>query len=135
MCQFNQHLITLNMTRSNIHIKLTNGKVLDCVADSSSAPEQGWIVENLLLPLLSLNDAEKELAMLTAYCAMNEKRANATYRYIISLTSKTVHFFEETYDYKKDKFRLGDDLTDRYQTYIESHQALGELLNEINTSK
>ncbi|SFT04861.1 penicillin-binding protein [Mucilaginibacter polytrichastri] len=123
------------MTRSNIHIKLTNGKVLDCVADSSSAPEQGWIVENLLLPLLSLNDAEKELAMLTAYCAMNEKRANATYRYIISLTSKTVHFFEETYDYKKDKFRLGDDLTDRYQTYIESHQALGELLNEINTSK
>jgi len=123
------------MTRSNIHIKLTNGKVIDCVADSSSAPEQGWIVENLLLPLLALNDAEKELAMLTEYCAMNEQRVNADYRYIISLTSKTVHLFEETYDYHKDKFRLGDDLTDRYHDYIASHQALGKLLNDINTSK
>ncbi len=35
------------MTRSNIHITLSNGKKLKCVADSSSAPEQGYIVEDL----------------------------------------------------------------------------------------
>jgi hypothetical protein len=48
------------MTRSNLHIKLSNGKSIICVADSSSAPEQGYIVEQILLPLLSFNDSEQE---------------------------------------------------------------------------
>ena len=47
------------MTRSNLYIKLTDGSNMNCVADSSSAPEQGFFVETLLLPLLALNDAEK----------------------------------------------------------------------------
>ena len=46
------------MTRSNLHIKLSNGKSIICVADSSSAPEQGYIVEQILLPLLSFDDSE-----------------------------------------------------------------------------
>ena len=47
------------MTRSNLHIKLSNGKSIICVADSSSAPEQGYIVERLFLPLLSLDTASR----------------------------------------------------------------------------
>jgi hypothetical protein len=123
------------MTRSNIHIKLSNGKIIDCVADSSSAPEHGWIVETLFLPLLTFNDAEKELALLTEYCAMNEQRVNADYRYIISLASKTVQFFEENYNYTKDRFFLGENLTYRYHDYIASHHALTDLLNHINHDK
>lgn len=123
------------MTRSNIHIKLSNGKIIDCVADSSSAPEHGWIVETLLLPLLSFNDPKKELALLTEYCAMNEQRVNADYRYIISLASKTVQFFEENYNYTKDRFFLGENLTYRYHDYIASHHALTDLLNQINHDK
>lgn len=120
------------MTRSNIHIKLTNGQIIDCVADSSSAPEQGWIVETLIIPLLALNNAEKELALLTEWCTMHEQRVNAVYRYIISLPSKTVHLFEENYSYSEDKFYLGDNITHRYDEYIASHNALGKLLNDIN---
>jgi hypothetical protein len=67
------------MTRSNLYITLSNGKQLKCVADSSSAPEQEYIVENLLLPLLAFDDAEKELAMLNELCTMYELRANAVY--------------------------------------------------------
>jgi hypothetical protein len=119
------------MTRSNIHIKLTNGKVIQCVADSSSAPENGWIVETLIIPLLSFNDAERELALLVKWCAMNEQRVNAVYRYIISLPSKTVHFFEENYSYSEDRFYLGDNITHRYDEYIASHNALGQLLSDI----
>lgn len=115
-----------------MHIKLTNGNIIQCVADSSSAPEQGWIVETLIIPLLALNDAEKELALITEWCTMNEQRVNAVYRYIISLSSKTVHFFEENYSYREDKFYLGDNITHRYDAYIASHNALGELLNDIN---
>ena len=120
------------MTRSNMHIKLSNGKIVQCVADSSSAPEHGWIVETLIIPLLALNDAEKELSLLTEWCAMNEQRVNAVYRYIISLPSKTVHFFEENYSYGQDKFYLGDNITHRYDEYIASHNALGRMLSDIN---
>ncbi|SRR5258708_33481077 len=106
------------MTRSNLHIKLSEGNNLICVADSSSAPEQGYFVETVLLPLLSLNDAEKELAHLTEHCTMNDRRANATYRYYINLQTKAVHFFEENYDYQKDKFSTGNNLTERYLDYL-----------------
>lgn len=47
------------MTRSNLHIKLSNGKSLICVADSSSAPEQGYIVERLFLPCYRLITASR----------------------------------------------------------------------------
>lgn len=76
------------MTRSNLHIKLSNGKSLICVADSSSAPEQGYIVERLFLPLLSLDNSEQEFAMLKEYCSMNDRRINADYRYTIDLVTK-----------------------------------------------
>ncbi|WP_426477524.1 hypothetical protein ACP3T3_20235 [Chryseobacterium sp. CBSDS_008] len=39
------------MTRSNLHITLSNGEEIICVADSSSAPEQGYFVEEILMPL------------------------------------------------------------------------------------
>lgn len=81
------------MTRSNLHIKLSNGKSIICVADSSSAPEQGYIVEHLLLPLLSLDDIEKEMYLLSEHCTMDERRINADYRYTIDLTTKEVKFF------------------------------------------
>lgn len=119
------------MTRSNLHIKLSNGNNINCVCDSSSAPEQGYFVENLLFPLLGLNEAEKELAMLIDTCAMNEQRANATYRYIINLQTKAVHFFEENYDYGKDKFYLGDNLTDRLLDYIDSVEALRMIFDQL----
>jgi hypothetical protein len=108
------------MTRSNLHIKLSNGKSLICVVDSSSAPEQGYIVEQLLLPLLSLDNSEQEMALLSEHCTMDERRANATYRYTIDLTTKEVRFFEEHYDYTKDTFRIGKDITERYCHYIKT---------------
>ncbi|MFA6084805.1 penicillin-binding protein [Mucilaginibacter sp.] len=108
------------MTRSNLYITLTNGKAIICVADSSSAPEQGYLVESLLLPLLSLSDADEELALLGAHCAMNELRTNATYRYEINLQTKTVEFFDEIYFYKTDIFRKGENLTRRYTIYLSS---------------
>lgn len=106
------------MTRSNLHIKLSNGKSVICVADSSSAPEQGYIVENLLLPLLSLYESEKELALLSEHCTMDERRTNATYRYTIDLIQKRVSLYEEHYDYSKDIFRKGRDITERYDNYV-----------------
>lgn len=108
------------MTRSNLPIRLSNGKLLICVAEGSSAPEQGYIAEQLILPLLTLNDPEKELALLQEHCTMNERRSNATYRYFINLKAKTVHFFEENYDAKSGSFFTGKDLTDRYHTYVNS---------------
>jgi hypothetical protein len=119
------------MTRSNLHIKLSNGLHIHCVCDSSSAPEQGYFVENLLFPLLGLNDSEKEVDFLTGLCAMYEHRANATYRYIINLQTKAVHFFEENYDYGKDKFYLGDNLTHRLMDYIDSIETLRELCDQL----
>lgn len=106
------------MTRSNLHIKLSNGKSIICVADSSSAPEQGYIVEHLLLPLLSLDDIEQEMFLLSEHCTMDERRINADYRYTIDLTTKEVKFFEEHYSYTKDNFRKGKDITERYNEYV-----------------
>ncbi|HRP43236.1 MAG TPA: hypothetical protein PLU27_00570 [Ginsengibacter sp.] len=60
------------MTRSNLHIKLSNGKSIICVADGSSAPEQGYIVEILLLPLLSLSNSEQEFCLLTQSALYDE---------------------------------------------------------------
>ncbi len=108
------------MTRSNLHIKLSNGKSLICVADSSSAPEQGYIVERLFLPLLSLDNSEQELEMLKEHCTMDERRTNANYRYLIDLTTKEVKFFEEHYSYTKDTFRKGKDITERYDEYLKT---------------
>ena len=108
------------MTRSNLHIKLSNGKSLICVADSSSAPEQGYIVERLFLPLLSLDNSEQELLMLKEYCTMDERRINAYYRYLIDLTTKEVKFFKEHFSYTKLNFRKGKDITKRYDIYLKS---------------
>lgn len=106
------------MTRSNLHIKLSNHETIICVADSSSAPEQGYIVENLFAPLLSLEDSEKELQLLSAHCTMDERRVNATYRYTIDLTKKEVRMFEEHYNYQTDTFRKGREITERYDSYL-----------------
>jgi len=108
------------MTRSNIHIKLSNGKIVDCVAEGSTAPEQGYIVQSLISPLLTLDNAENELELLEEHCTMDEQRVNATYRYIINLKTKAVHFFEENYNYNNDKFYTGADLTHRYFAYVET---------------
>ena len=106
------------MTRANLHIILTNGKKIKCVADSSSAPEQCYIVEQLILPILKLNNADKELLLLQQHCTMGEQRVNATYRYEISLLRKRVSLFEENYDFGKDKFERGEDITERYDQYL-----------------
>jgi hypothetical protein len=106
------------MTRSNLYIILSDGTYLSCVADSSSAPEQGYIVENLILPLFMLNDSKMELALLLEHCCMTELRINATYRYEINLQTKAVEFFEERYHYQSDTFTIGENLTDRYLTYL-----------------
>jgi hypothetical protein len=106
------------MTRSNLYITLTNGETINCVADSSSAPEQGYIVASLLLPLLSLNDANAELALLGEHCTMNELRTNASYRYEINLQTNGVAFFTERYFYKTGIFRRGENLTRRYTDYL-----------------
>ena len=108
------------MTRSNLHITFSNGKLIICVADSSSAPEQGYIVEKLLLPLLSINDSEKELTLLSEHCTMGERRINADYRYIIDLQTKEIRFFEEHYNYKRNSFRKGTDITKRYSDYVKN---------------
>jgi hypothetical protein len=120
------------MTRSNLYIKLSDGSNLTCVADSSSAPEQAYIVEHLFLPLFVINGAEKEREFLAEWCALYELRANAEYRYHINLQAKRVRFFEEHYDYQTEKFRLGKELTHRYNDYIASTEALSELLKQLN---
>jgi len=108
------------MTRSNLYITLTDGRKLQCVADSSSAPEQGYIVEQLLMPLLSFGNAEQELALIGEHCCIDELRINATYRYTIDLKKKEVCFYEENYDYKTDTFKKGRDLSTRYKNYQNS---------------
>ena len=106
------------MTRSNMYITLSDGYKISCVADSSSAPEQGCIVQSLLLPLLALDNSKKEMRLIQEHCTMNELRVNADYRYEIDLTTKTVAFFEERYFHKTDVFRRGENLTDRYDAYL-----------------
>ena len=106
------------MTRSNLHITLTNGEFLKCVADSSSAPEQGYFLEQVILPLLSLHDAEAELALIREHCTMAEQRIGAAYRWEIDLDARTIRFYEENYNSAKDTFRKGLDLTGRYLSYL-----------------
>ncbi|WP_211166355.1 hypothetical protein [Mucilaginibacter robiniae] len=106
------------MTRSNLHITLSNGERMQCVADSSSAPEQGYIVEQLLLPLLSLKNAETELTLLQEHCTMQEQRSNATYRYEINLPAQNITLYEEIYMAAKGTFKRGLDLTGRYLSYL-----------------
>lgn len=120
------------MTCTNLHIKLTNGSHIHCVCESSSEPEQGYFVENLLFPLFALNDSEQELDLLTANCAMHQLRMNATYRYIINLQTKAVHFFGENYDYRNDKFILGENLTARLLDYIDSIATLRDIFNQLH---
>jgi hypothetical protein len=106
------------MTRSNLFITLSDGSIVNCVAESSSAPEQGCFIENFLLPLLSRTNAETERQLIEEYCTVNELRVNATYRYYIDLANPEVKFYEENYNYKTDKFYLGKDLTERLTTYL-----------------
>lgn len=124
------------MTRSNIYITLSEGKKLFFVCDNSSAPEQGYIVENLILPLLQLNNQAKECEFILEHSdSIYELRVNATYRYEINLQKKTVKFFEEHYNYKMDKFYKGKDLTEeRYIPYIQSI-ATRENIEEMDCKK
>lgn len=108
------------MTRSNLHITLSNGKKITCVADSSSAPEQGYIVERLISPLLALSDATAELELLQEHCTMAERRCNACYRYYIDLQRKSVQMFEENFNYVTERFRRGANLTARYNNYVKN---------------
>ncbi len=108
------------MTRSNLHITLSNGKQIICVADSSSAPEQGYIVEQLFIPLLNFNNSHNEIELLKKHCTMDERRANANYRYYINLITKEVSMFEEHFNYTSEKFRKGKEITQRYTSYVEN---------------
>lgn len=108
------------MTRSNMHITFSNGKSIICVLDSSSAPEQGYIVEDILLPLLALNDADQELSLIKKHCTMDERRCNAYYRYYVNLMTKEVTLFEENYSYRADRFSKGKDITQRYTNYVKT---------------
>lgn len=107
------------MTRSNLHITLSDEQQIICVADSTSAPEQGYIVEEVFMPLMNLDDSSKELSFLKKHCTMDERRANATYRYYINLITKEVTMFEEHFSYTSEKFRKGKDITERYTNYVE----------------
>lgn len=117
------------MTRSNLHITLSNGYRLQCVADSSSAPEQGYIVEQLFLPLLRLNDHMAEIDLITEHCTMGEQRANASYRYELDLVQKTVRFYEE--HYRGSRFEPGKDITSRLQAYIGGIPSLKAAFTQI----
>ena len=110
------------MTRSNLYITLSNGEKITAIADSSSAPEQGYIVENLIIPLLSFSNTENELALLQEHCILNEQRVNADYRYEIDLQKETVSFYDEMYFFKTGVFRKGENLTRRYIAYLEKIQ-------------
>jgi hypothetical protein len=48
---------------------------------------------------------------------MDERRANAMYRYYINLITKEVTMFEEHFNYTTEKFRKGKDITERYTSY------------------
>ncbi|OCA77140.1 penicillin-binding protein [Chryseobacterium artocarpi] len=107
------------MTRSNLHITLSNGKKFICVLDGSSAPEQGYIVEDILLPLLSFHNGDRELSLIKKHCTMGERRANACYRYTVDLIGKEIRMFEEHYSYNRDVFRKGKEITERYTDYVQ----------------
>ena len=111
------------MTRSNLYITLSDGTQIDCVADSSSAPEQGYFVESVLFPLIAMDDAEKEMALITEHCTLNELRTNASYRYHINLKTKEVSFHEEVYNHRFDTFKKGRNLTERLTAYYDKMNA------------
>jgi len=106
------------MTRSNLHITLSDSEMLKCVADSSSAPEKGYIVEELILPLLALHDPDEELELIREHCTMDEQRINADYRWEIDLQIRHIRFYDEAYQASKDAFKKGLDLTGRYLSYL-----------------
>ncbi|UMQ43062.1 penicillin-binding protein [Chryseobacterium sp. Y16C] len=108
------------MTRSNLHITLSNGQQIICVADSTSAPEQGYIVEEVFTPLLNFNNHSEEMDFLKMHCTMDERRVNAMYRYYINLITKDIRMYEENYNYRADRFYKGEDLTERYTSYAET---------------
>jgi hypothetical protein len=110
------------MTRSNVYVTLTGGIQLFFVLDGSTAPEQGFIVERFIHPLLALSDLQQELEFIYEHSdSFHELRVNADYRYEINLVKKTVGFFEENYHSKADTFHKGKDLTEeRYIPYENS---------------
>lgn len=110
------------MRRSNLYITLSDGSSFICVADSSSAPEQGYFVESVLMPLLSLKDKDKEIALLTEHCTLNELRINASYRYEINLQTSEFSFHEEVYNFQFDNFKKGRNLTGRIIAYLDKIQ-------------
>lgn len=107
------------MTRSNLYITLSDGSDFICVAESSSAPEQGYFVESLLIPLLHLKDSQKEIDLLTEHCTLNELRVNASYRYEINLQTSEFSFHEEVYNFQFDNFKKGRNLTGRVIAYLD----------------
>jgi hypothetical protein len=111
------------MTRSNLYITLTDGSSFICVADSSSAPEQGYFVESVLIPLLNLKDKEKEIALLTEHCTLGEQRVGASYRYQINLQKGEFSFHEEVYNFQFDSFKKGRNLTGRVIAYLDKIQS------------
>jgi hypothetical protein len=106
------------MKRSNLYITLSDGSKLFAVADSKSAPEQGYIVEQLLQPLLAINNATKEKELLKEHCCINQLRPNARYDYFIDLQLKEVRFYAVKFDCKSDIFIVLNDLTDSYHAYL-----------------
>lgn len=107
------------MTRSNLYIILTDGRHINCVAESSSAPEQGYFIESVFIPLLHFKDAEKEIALLTEHCTMDELRTNASYRYHFDLQKSQFSFHEEVYNLQFDTFKAGRNLTGRITAYLD----------------
>jgi hypothetical protein len=110
------------MTRSNLYITLSDGSSFICVADSSSAPEQGYFVESILIPLLHLKDTVKEIALLTEHCTVGEQRVGACYRYHINLQTAEFSFHEEVYNFQFDTFKKGRNLTGRVIAYLDKIQ-------------
>ncbi|MDB5143432.1 MAG: penicillin-binding protein [Mucilaginibacter sp.] len=110
------------MTRSNLYIILSDGRSFDCVAESSSAPEQGYFVETLLIPLLNLKNTEKEINLLTEHCTLGELRTNASYRYHLNLQKGEFSFHEEVYNFQFDTFKKGRNLTGRVIAYLDKIQ-------------
>jgi hypothetical protein len=95
-------------------LTLTNGVLIKCVADSSSAPEQGYFVESVILPLLTFQNPEMEMVLIQEHCTMGEQRSNAEYRYEIDLRAQKISFYEEHYNATKDTLKKGLELTGRY---------------------
>jgi|GEM_PF-1564290 len=105
------------MRPTNLLITLSNGKSIIYVAEYSTRPENGYFVQNVLLPLMLLNDSEEEISFLNKHCTLSERRINAMYRYQINLAIKKVKVFEEIYNSYCNIF-LGNEITKRYLKYL-----------------